>query len=453
MITDPSGVILEVNEAFSRISGYTREEALGANARLLKSDRHGPEFFRSMWRALIDGGHWSGEIWGRRRDGELFAKLQTVNAVRDEAGQVLRYVALFSDITALKAHQEQLEHVTHHDPLTHLPNRVLLVDRLQQAMVRAQRQRQHVAVVALDLDSFQLVNDRYGHALGDRLLIQLAARLKQSLREVDTLARLGGDEFVLVLPDLQSFESVQPVLERLQLGVAQPVVVEGQSLSVTASMGVSWFVGGEAGGDADQLLRQASHAMFQAKQAGKNRVLVFDAAQDRLQRGRNEQVTRFRQALEQGELLLHYQPKVHMRSGELVGVEALVRWQHPQRGLLPPGQFLPFIEGDPLCIALDRWVLDAAMLQLGRWRAQGRPVPISVNISAAQLNQPEFLNELREAFKRHPEVRPGDLEIEVLETSALEDLVHVAGLIEGCQALGVRWLWMTSARATLRWSI
>ncbi len=438
MITDPKGVILEVNEAFTRISGYSRNEAIGANPRLLKSDRHGSEFFRGMWRSLLESGTWSGEIWGRRKDGELFAKHQTINAVRDEDGQILRFVALFSDITALKAHQEQLEHVTYHDPLTHLPNRVLLVDRLQQALVRAQRRRQQVAVVALDLDDFQQINDRYGHAVGDRLLIQLADRIKQNLREVDTLARLGGDEFVLVLPDLVSFEAVQPILERLQQGIAQPVLMEGHAFSATASLGVSAFLGGDSGGDADLLLRQASQAMFQAKQAGKNRIVVFDAAQDRLQRGRVEQVARFRQALEQGELVLHYQPKVHMRSGALVGVEALVRWQHPKRGLLPPGQFLPFIEGDPLCIELDRWVLKAALQQLTDWRAAGQSVPISVNISAAQLSQPRFLEELRGALQRHPEVRPGDLEIEVLETSALEDLVHVASLIEGCRALGVR---------------
>ena len=438
MITDPEATILEVNAAFTRITGYSRDEAIGQNVRLLKSGRHSPDFYRGMWQSLQSSSHWSGEIWGRRRDGELFAKLQTISAVRGEDGSVLRYVALFTDITKVKDHQQQLEHVAHYDPLTHLPNRVLLSDRLQQAMARVQRQQGTLAVASLDLDGFKDINERHGHALGDRLLVLLASRMRQWLRDGDTLARLGGDEFIVVLQDLQGHDAARPILERLLQSVALPLDAEGVEVSVTASLGLTFFQHSDAGVDADQLLRQADQAMFQAKRAGKNRIQIFDAAEDRMMRGRMEQLARIREALEHNEFVLHFQPKVRMRSGEVVGVEALIRWRHPQRGLLPPAQFLPLLEGDPFGVELDHWVLETALGQVQAWRDAGLVLPVSVNVSAQQLNQPDFLERLQAALMRHPRVKVGDLELEVLETSALEDLARVAALVDGSRALGVR---------------
>jgi diguanylate cyclase (GGDEF)-like protein/hemerythrin-like metal-binding protein/PAS domain S-box-containing protein len=440
MITDPQAVILEVNDAFTRITGFAREEAVGRNARLLRSDRHSPDFFRGMWQSLLQRGRWSGEVWGRRRDGQLFAKQQTISAVRGEDGAVLRYVSLFTDITAAKHHQQELEHVVHHDPLTHLPNRLLLGDRLQQSLARGSRLQEVLAVAVLDLDGFKTVNEVHGHALGDRLLVLQATRMRHWLREGDTLARLGGDEFVVVLQDLQDAQSARPILERLLQSIAQPLEVEGRQLSVTASLGVSFFNGHEQGGDvdADQLLRQAEQAMVLAKQAGRNRIEVFDAAQERLQRGRQEELQRIADGLRADEFTLHYQPKVNMRSGAVVGVEALIRWQHPQRGLLAPIKFLPLIEGDALAVELDRWVLRRALAQLQRWREAGLNLPVAINASARWLNEPDFLLQLHEALAACPAFQPGDLEIEVLETRALDDLLHVAALVQGCRALGVR---------------
>ncbi|WP_374432955.1 bacteriohemerythrin [Inhella sp.] len=437
MITDPEGCILDVNTAFSRITGYSRAEALGQNARLLKSGRHGPEFYAAMWAALREQGSWSGEIWGRRHNGELSAMQQTISAVRDPQGQVLRYVALFTDITTVKHQQQQLDLVATHDPLTHLPNRALLTDRLQQALAQARRHGQTVAVAYLDLDDFKQVNERFGSVAGDRLLVQLAERMRPVLRSADTLARLGGDEFVAVLPELASAEAAEPVLSRLRQQINQPIELEGESLQLSASLGLSYLHQAEPGADADQLLRQAGQAMFQAKQAGRNRLQVFDAAGERVQRDRQEQTERLRQALERQEFVLHFQPKVQMRSGQVLGAEALIRWQHPQRGLVAPAEFLPLIEDQPLELAVGEWVLETALSQIEAWRAIDLVLPLSINVGAHQLGQADFLPRLQAALARHPAVQPGDLEIEVLETSALDDMLRVADIIRDCKSLGV----------------
>jgi diguanylate cyclase (GGDEF)-like protein/PAS domain S-box-containing protein len=279
MITAADGHILDVNDAFSLITGYSRDEALGRNPRFLSSGRQKQEYYAAMWRDLVEKGHWYGEIWNRRKSGEVYAVMQTISTVRDTEGKPLQYVALFSDITAIKEHQQQLEHIAHYDALTGLPNRVLFADRLHQAMVQTQRRKQRLAVVYLDLDGFKAVNDTHGHETGDQLLMALATRMKQALREGDTLARLGGDEFVAVLLDLENAAAGEPMLIRLLAAAAQPVQIGNIELHVTASIGVTFFPQAEDI-DADQLLRQADQAMYQAKLAGKNRYQVFGIGQD-----------------------------------------------------------------------------------------------------------------------------------------------------------------------------
>ena len=274
MITDANGTIVDVNETFTRITGFSREEALGQNPRILNSGRQAPEYYAAMWQALQDSGQWSGEVWNRRKDGEVYAEMQTVSAVRDSAGQTQNYVALFSDISLMKAHQQQLEHIAHYDALTHLPNRVLLADRLQHAIRQCQRRRHSLAVVFLDLDGFKAVNDRHGHAVGDSLLIALAQRMKAALREGDTLARMGGDEFVAILVDLEQAQDCSPVLDRLLLAASSPFEVGATVLQVSASMGLTIYP--QDGSDADLLIRHADQAMYTAKQAGRNRYHTFD---------------------------------------------------------------------------------------------------------------------------------------------------------------------------------
>lgn len=274
-ITDAHATIIDVNEAFTRITGYGREEVLGKNPRILKSGRQGKEFYEALWRDLLAVGHWSGEIWNRRKGGEEYAEMLTISAVRDDQGKTTQYVALFSDITSVKEHEQKLERIAHFDALTGLPNRVLLADRLHQAMAQAQRRGQRLAVAYIDLDGFKAINDKYGHEAGDQVLVALAACMKQALRDGDTLARLGGDEFVAVLLDLPDIETSIPSLSRLLAAAAQPVLLGEHALQVSASLGVTFYPQAQEA-DPDQLLRQADHAMYQAKLAGKNRYQVFE---------------------------------------------------------------------------------------------------------------------------------------------------------------------------------
>jgi len=436
MITAADGAILDANDAFTRITGYNRDSALGRNPHFLSSGYQDQKFYAAMWRDLIDKGHWHGEVWNRRKNGELYAALQTISAVRDAQGNTQQYVALFSDITALKKHKEQLEYIAYYDALTALPNRLLLADRMNQAMAQARRYGQRLAVGYLDLDGFKEINDNHGHEAGDQLLARVATLMRQALREGDTLARLGGDEFVAVLLDMADIEVCQPVLARLLTAAAQPIPIKDHTLQVSASLGVTFYPQAEEV-DTDQLLRQADQAMYQAKMAGKNRHHIFDAEQDCSVRGRHESLERISSALSAGEFVLYYQPKANMRTGAVIGAEALIRWQHPESGLLPPAHFLPVIENHPLSIELGEWVIDSALTQMALWQAAGLRIGVSVNIGARQLQQAGFVERLRALLAAHPEVRPNDLELEVLETSALEDLTQVAQIIKTCQEIGV----------------
>jgi len=437
MITAPDGRIIDVNAAFSRMTGFSREEALGQNPRILKSGRQSDEFYATMWKTLVENGQWSGEVWNRRKNGEVFAEMQTISAVHDEHGNIQRYVALFSDISRLKEHESQLEHIAHYDALTSLPNRVLLADRLHQAMAQAQRRKQRLAVAYLDLDGFKAVNDHHGHDAGDQLLMTVSTRMRQTLREGDTLARLGGDEFVAVLVDLDAVADSVTLLSRLLAAAAQPVHVDDLVLQVSASVGVTFYPQTEEV-DADQLLRQADQSMYQAKLSGKNCYHVFDADHDRSVRGHYESLERIRQAMTENELVMYYQPKVNMRTGMVVGAEALIRWQHPEKGLLLPGSFLPVIENHPLSIELGDWVIDTTLSQMEAWHALGLDLHASINVGARQLRDPGFVDRLRDILSVHPQILPSCVELEVLETSALEDLAGVAEIIQACSELGVK---------------
>ncbi|MBL8407465.1 MAG: EAL domain-containing protein [Candidatus Accumulibacter sp. UW26] len=436
MITSPDGTILDVNEAFSRMSGFSREESLGQNPRFLRSGVQAKEFYTAMWGDLIGQGHWSGEVWNRGKSGEMFAAILTISAVRDDQGRTRQYVALFSDITLLKANEEKLKRTAHYDALTGLPNRVLLADRLHQGMMQTQRRGQRLTVAFLDLDGFKAVNDQHGHEAGDQLLMTVAGRMKQALREGDTLARLGGDEFVAVLLDLSDIPSCAPIVDRLIAASAQPVPYGEQILQVSTSVGVTFYPQAEEV-DADQLLRQADQAMYQAKLAGKNRYCVFDAELDRSVRSHNERLEDIRRALLADEFVLHYQPRVNLRSGAVIGVEALIRWQHPEKGLLLPAAFLPLIENHPLAVDLGEWVIARALAQIAEWRGGGLEMAVSVNIGARQLQQAGFVERLRTLLAGQPEVGPGRLDLELRETRALKDLASVCAIITACRKIGV----------------
>ncbi len=436
VIAEADGTIVDVNRMFSHITGYEREEVIGQPLRILKSGRHSPQFYAAMRKSLAEKGHWYGEIWDRRKDGEIYPASFTISAVRDDEEATCNYVAMFTDIKTIKEHQQQLEHVAYHDILTNLPNRLLLADRLRQGIVQTQRRGEALAVAYLDLDGFKEINDRYGHNTGDELLVGLAGQMEAVLREGDTLARIGGDEFVAILGNLKRPQDCVPLLERILSVACTPVTVGGTVLRVSASIGAALCP--QDGTDADHLIRQADQAMYLAKQAGRNCYRLFDRNQANAAQAQSESVKQLRQALERREFVLHYQPKVNMRTGTVIGVEALIRWQHPERGLLLPAAFLPTTEDHPVGIEIGEWVIDAALVQAAEWRRAGLELPVSVNVSALQLQQGDFTERLSERLRAHPDVPPSWLELEILETSALADIGTVSALMWACKEMGVR---------------
>ena len=443
-ITDAQGTIVDVNDAFVRITGYERAEVLGKNPRILQSGHQNADFYAQMWAELTAQGRWCGEIVNRRKNGETYPEMLTISAIRgtDPGGSTQHYVALFSDISALKAHQTELERMALYDTLTGLPNRRLLGDRLSSALKNSDRHGQpSVAVAFMDLDNIKAINDRHGHDAGDAVLLAVTVQLKKALREGDTLARTGGDEFVAVMANLADAQDCLPVVQRLLEAAATPVTLSndtvepGLSVRVSASIGVTFYPQDNA--DADVLLRHADQAMYQAKLAGKNRYHLFDVAQDVALHNRQEKRQRIGQALARGELVLHHQPKVNMRTGQVTGAEALVRWQHPEQGLLPPAAFLPDIEEHALSVALGEWVINTALTQMATWRAQGLDLTVSVNIGSLQLQQSDFPARLALLLAAHPGVPPQRLQLEILETSALHDTAQVTATIVACRAMHV----------------
>ena len=432
LITDVDNRIVDVNPAFCRITGYSREESLGRDPGMLASGRQGREFYRAMWQAIEEHDHWQGELWNRRKDGSEFAEVLSISRVRDARGRVIHHLAMFSDISRLKKHEEELNRIAYFDPLTGAPNRRLLDDRLRQAIAHSRRTGKPLAVCVIDLDGFKPVNDQLGHEAGDQVLIGIVDRLGAILRASDTVARLGGDEFVLLLEDIEG----ERVLERVLEAIRTPIALASQQVCVSASIGVTLFPEDDA--DPDTLLRHADQAMYRAKQRGRNCIQFFDASVEEQQRVRKERLERLDQALRRQEFVLHFQPQVDMVDGRPLGMEALLRWQHPERGLLAPGEFLPDLEGTELETRLGQWVVDHALGALERCRAAGLDIGVSVNVGPGPLMQAGFVASVRSALERHPDIPPERLELEILESTALDDMVLAMDVLEACHRLGVR---------------
>lgn len=436
VITDPDTIIIDVNEAFTAVTGYSRDEAVGHKISMLKSGRHDKGFYERLWLALNTDSYWHGEIFNRRKDGEIFIEMASISAVHDQKGKITHYFGLFTDITLLKDQQKQLEHLAYYDVLTGLPNRRLLADRFDIAYSQARRANNSLAVCYLDLDGFKEVNDCFGHRVGDQLLIEVAERLKGCVRSGDTIARLGGDEFVLVLLGFDHAVENEHILDRILGSLAAPFSLDGHSIKISASVGVAVYRE-DASNDLDSLLRYADHAMYIAKQAGRNRWHVFDAYQDRAAQEHLERREHIVRALAQNEFRLHYQPKVNMRTGVIVGAEALIRWQHPDRGLLSPAEFLPMIQDADLSISVGDWVVREALRQMDSWRQMELYIPVSVNISAQHMQHPQFIVNLSQELGRYPDLGEEMLEVEVLESSALDDISRASAVIKECRRMGV----------------
>lgn len=436
LITDAQRNIIDMNPAFGSITGYSRDEILGKKPSLLKSGLHDTSFYENMWRAINRQGYWRGEVWNRKKGGEIFAEWLTISAVADQQGKITHYIGTSSDITQLKEQERKLELMAHYDPLTGVPNRILLADRMHLAFAQTKRDNCLMAVGYLDLDGFKPVNDRLGHEAGDQLLIEVARRIKNALREGDTIARLGGDEFVFLLLGLEKVEDCETTLHRLLEVISEPVTLKNQAVSVSASIGISIFP--EDNTDPDTLLRHADQAMYQAKQEGKNCFHIYNLELDRQLHSHREALNRIEQALEREEFELFFQPKVDMQQGIVFGAEALIRWRHPERGLVMPGDFLPLLENHDIITRLDAWVIDKALQHMENWQSQGLQLQISVNVTARSLQTDDFILQLYYAFERHPSIKPAHFELEILETQALLDLSLTSQVIKDCQTLGVQ---------------
>jgi diguanylate cyclase (GGDEF)-like protein/PAS domain S-box-containing protein len=434
-ITDAHANIVEVNYAFTQITGYSREDALGRLPQTLGFVTYDESLLDLLWLQAESNSEWRGETWNRRMDGDVYAAWLDIFCVRDEAHHIKNFVGLFSDITQAKEQQQNLERMAYHDPLTQLPNRALLSDRLQQALARAERSGELLAVCCLDLDGFKPVNDTLGHEAGDYLLVQLAVRMSACLRDSDTVARLGGDEFAVLLCGLQNIDECTQTLERLLSVIKTPYTIGDKSVTVSSSIGYTIFP--DDGCEPDTLLRHADHAMYQAKLNGGSRVQQFDSHHDRQFRGLRQDRERVEAALTNDEFRLYYQPKVDLRQGKVVGMEALIRWEHPELGLRSPATFLPIIEDTDFSIPLGEWVIREALGQIKIWQAAGLDFQVSVNIAAKHIVQSNFTERLMLLLAEFPEVEPRKLELEITETAAIEDVSGVANTINSCKQLGV----------------
>nr|WP_163503594.1 EAL domain-containing protein [Halomonas socia] len=432
MITDAEHWVVDVNPACCTITGYSRDELIGMHAIRLGSTLPGVADTPTVIDHLGSGKDWHGEFAGRRKNGESFPALLSVSSVYDDQSQVINHVAVFSDLTRSKRHSEELYRAANFDKLTGLANREHLAQQLQDLLDYAEGFDQSLTVCMLDLDRFGNINQSHGHQAADRLLMILAERFKRVLNDHGKLARVGGDEFALVLPETNhGLES----LDHLRNALAEPLVIDGESLSVTASIGISTYPQDDS--DADMLLRHATQAMYQAKQRGGDCYQLFDPGQDLRIRRQREELARLALALARDEFELYYQPQVDLATHRLVGVEALIRWRHPQRGLVAPGEFLPQLAGTELEQAIDEWVVETALRQSDTWRHSGLTLPVSVNLSPQSLVRREFLDVLAQHMQRHPQIGPGDLKIEVLESAALDDIDAAMQVMKGCHALGI----------------
>jgi diguanylate cyclase (GGDEF)-like protein/PAS domain S-box-containing protein len=440
IVTDAAQRILRVNRAFSAITGFAAGEALGGTPRMLLSEEHDESFQRKMWRAVEQERYWQGELRFRHKSGRLYPVWQSISAVVAPEGHVSHYVIAFSDVTQRKEAEEKIRNLAFFDPLTQLPNRRLLIDRLGHALAAAARHHRHGALLFLDFDHFKLLNDTEGHDAGDLLLVEIARRLRACVRQIDTVARLGGDEFVVLLEDLGGSEEAaaghaEVVGRKILESVAQPFQLRGREFLGTMSIGISLF--DDSHPSVDELLKRADVAMYQAKSGGRNQVCFFDPAMQESLMARAGMEAELRRVIAEGQLVLHYQPQFDDRY-RIIGAEALLRWQHPLRGLVPPAEFIPLAEETGLIIPIGNWVLETACAQLRKWQenAATRDLILAVNVSPRQFHQPGFVDNVRGILERSG-ADPARLKLELTESVIVDDVEDTIEKMKALKAIGI----------------
>lgn len=436
LVSDSRGVIVHVNRALVEITGYPAEEVLGRRPNMFKSGRHGPEFYQAMFKTIDEHGEWHGEIWNRRKSGEVYPQWQTVRAITDDKGLVSHYVAVFSDISAIKNSQTELARLVHHDPLTDLPNRLLFTDRTEQALASAQRHQTGCALLMIDLDHFKIINDSLGHNVGDLLLKAVAERLLRVFGKGFTVARLGGDEFAVLIDSCAQASQAAGLAQQVLEIMKGPFDVDKHQLFISASVGISVFPGDAL--NAEQLLRNADSALFKAKSSGREGYALYTEELTAHAQYRVEVASDLRRALEQQELRVYYQPVHELKTSRLIGVEALVRWEHPLRGLLAPGEFIPIAERTGLIAEIDAWVLEQACWQMVQWQGAGVELAfVAVNISSRLFARPELFA-LVSTVLADTGLDPALLELEVTESAVMDNSQVALEQMHRLRALGLR---------------
>jgi diguanylate cyclase (GGDEF)-like protein/PAS domain S-box-containing protein len=435
-VTDIERNICFINPAFTAITGYSADEVMGRNPRVLSSGLMDEAFYQAMWRDINENGSWQGEIIDRRKNGESYPEWLSISTLKNEKGEASHYVSVFSDISERKAAEERVMHMVKHDFLTGLPNRMLLQDRLAQAIFRAMRDGSKVAIMFIDLDRFKIVNDTLGHFVGDKLLQEVARRIGSISRASDTVCRQGGDEFVIMLPDLESVDDIPVIADKLLDTVSGSYLIIGNEIEMTTSIGISVFP--DDGDNGNTLLQHADAAMYHAKGKGRNNYQFFTGEMNRRALERMSIEKKLRHALARGEFMLHYQPQMDLKTRAIVGVEALLRWNDPETGMIPPGKFIPIAEDDGLILPIGEWVLREACRQNSAWRKQGLPpITVAVNLSVVQFRQKDLGKVVLDILQESG-LDPSGLELEITESAVMEDAETAIQLLRELRKLGVK---------------
>lgn len=440
IITDANIRILRTNRAFTEMTGYTTEEVFGQNPRVLSSGMHDSDFYKTLWKSIKETGRWQGEVWNRRKNGEVFPEQLTITAVKNSDGEVINYVGSLTDITLRKNSEMKIQHLANYDHLTELPNRRMFLERLKQALANSVRNNHSSALLFIDLDNFKLLNDTWGHENGDMLLQHIAKRLVESIREGDTVSRIGGDEFVIILENLnedtiKASEQAKMVAEKIRLIITDPIKMNGHVCICTSSIGISIFEDGKQ--NADELLKQADIAMYHAKSSGRNTICFFDSRMQDAINARAFIEAELRQALDKKQFQLYYQVQEN-HLGEVIGAEALIRWVHPKRGLVSPVEFIPIAEETGLILSIGQWVIEAACAQLKEWadNPKMQDLVLAVNVSATQFHHLDFANQVKDTIARYG-VAPNLLKLELTESLLLKGVYDTVRTMNTLNEIGV----------------